>query len=658
MLQKEFSDAGGDSQELMNAASEKVNASNKLKQLGDRADAPSDSYYFNQLDEDINEITTANSKISQLLFRKTDDAAKSASKSADDVAGASAVSKADDTFRESGQKLVDAQTKLDEGYKSGMSESELGKLEEARDAAKREFSDAGGDSQELMNAASEKVNASNKLKQLGDRADAPSDSYYFNQLDEDINEITTANNKIDQLLEKTDGAAKFASKSADDVAGASAVSKADDTFRESGQKLVDAQTKLDEGYKSGMSESELGKLEEARDAAKSASKSADDVAGAAGDSVSKSLFRKLINKDSVILTIADKATSRKVDFPTTSNDSSDDTTKDTSSNTSGDTTKDTSSNTSGDTTKGTSSNTSDDTTKGTSSNTSDDTTGYTPSGTHANSQFRKSGDEDSTSSTTAPPSTTSTTAPPSTTSTTAPPSTSSTTAPPSTSSTTAPSSTTSTTAPPSTTSTPSSSQTPSSTILTPKNNSNSEQVHTGGGYSSSGGYTGTGDYNPDTSTATPNATPSTPGTPETVTPGNTSKLTDEELASIKNVIDNSKTHTTTIPKSNTPINSNTKSGGGGSSVIPIAAGLTAAAAAGLGAKAYLDRKNNNDNGSSDEINTDEWTGDDAVDIQYDGSSDTNAGENVLDADDDYSYQPAEETEKYDARSSDELADLQ
>ena len=209
-----------------------------------------------------------------------------------------------------------------------------------------------------------------------------------------------------------------------------------------------------------------------------------------------------------------------------------------------------------------------------------------------------------------------------------------------------------------TTSTPSSSQTPSSTILTPKNNSNSEQVHTGGGYSSSGGYTGTGDYNPDTSTATSNATPATPGTPETVTPGNTSKLTDEELASIKNVIDNSKTHTTTIPKSNTPINSNTKSGGGGSSVIPIAAGLTAAAAAGLGAKAYLDRKNNNDNGSSDEINTDEWTGDDAVDIQYDGSSDTNAGENVLDADDDYSYQPAEETEKYDARSSDELADLQ
>ena len=207
-----------------------------------------------------------------------------------------------------------------------------------------------------------------------------------------------------------------------------------------------------------------------------------------------------------------------------------------------------------------------------------------------------------------------------------------------------------------TTSTPSSSQTPSSTILTPKNNSNSEQVHTGGGYSSSGGYTGTGDYNPDTSTATSNATPATPGTHETVTPGNTSKLTDEELASIKNVIDNSKTHTTTIPKSNTPINSNTKSGGGGSSVIPIAAGLTAAAAAGLGAKAYLDRKNNNDNGSSDEINTDEWTGDESVDIKYDDSSDNQ--EATLDADDDYTYQSSDENEKYDAKANNELTDLQ
>ena len=226
---------------------------------------------------------------------------------------------------------------------------------------------------------------------------------------------------------------------------------------------------------------------------------------------------------------------------------------------------------------------------------------------------------------------------------------STTTAPPSTTSTTVSPSTTSTTAP-----TPSTSQTTSTTILTPKNNSNSSssQVHTGGGYSSSSGYTGTGDYNSDTS----NATPSTPSTPETMAPGNTSKLSDEELTSIKNVIDNSKIHTTTIPKSNTPISSDTKSGGGGSSVIPISAGLTAAAAAGLGAKAYLDRKNNNDNGSSDEINTDEWTGDESVDIKYDDSSDNQ--EATLDADDDYTYQSSDENEKYDAKANNELTDLQ
>ena len=131
---------------------------------------------------------------------------------------------------------------------------------------------------------------------------------------------------------------------------------------------------------------------------------------------------------------------------------------------------------------------------------------------------------------------------------------------------------------------------------------------------------------------------------------------DDGTTSIEDVIKGSKY--TKIPTSSKPIT--TTSSSGSSAVIPIAAGLSAAAAAGIGAKAYMDRKRNNDNGEDDEdeFDTDEWTGDDAVDIQYDDSSDTNAGENVLDADDDYSYQPAEETEKYDARSSDELADLQ
>ena len=40
-------------------------------------------------------------------------------------------------------------------------------------------------------------------------------------------------------------------------------------------------------------------------------------------------------------------------------------------------------------------------------------------------------------------------------------------------------------------------------------------------------------------------------------------------------------------------------------IIPVAAGLSAAAAAGLGAKAYLDRKENNDNGEEDDWQTDD-----------------------------------------------------
>ena len=462
-----------------------------------------------------------------------DDAASAVSK-ADDAANAaddaaSAVSKADDTFRESGQKLVDAQTKLDEGYKSGMSESELGKLEEARDAAKREFSDAGGDSQELMNAASEKVNASRKLQELGD-------------------------SKISQLLEKTDGTAK------------------------------------------------------------SASKSADDVAGAAGDSASKSLFRKLINKDSVILTIADKATSRKVDFPTTSNDS-----KSNTSTSSPETTSPTTS--------------SPETTSPTTSSpktTSPTTTQPAPTSTASQPAPAPTASQPAPTSAASQPTPTSTTS-----QTTAPPSTTSTTAPPSTPSTTA-SSTTST---PITTS----SVTAAPSIVS----KNSSTIHTGGRYSGTGGYTGTGDY-----TGTNSETGITNGVTDDIS--DKTSVLDDNITSIEDVIKGS--NYTKIPTSSKPVI--TTSSSRTSAAIPISAAASAAAAAGIGAKAYLDRKNNNDNGSSDEINTDEWTGDDAVDIQYDDSSDTNAGENVLDADDDYSYQPAEDTEKYDARSSDELADLQ
>ena len=132
----------------------------------------------------------------------------------------------------------------------------------------------------------------------------------------------------------------------------------------------------------------------------------------------------------------------------------------------------------------------------------------------------------------------------------------------------------------------------------------------------------------------------------------------EGTTSIEDVIKGSKV--TKVPTSPSPVTT-TSSSSGSSAVIPIAAGLSAAAAAGIGAKAYMDRKHNNDNGEDNEdeneFNTDEWSGDDSVDIQYD--EDTANGENYLDDDDDYSYKATSNNEeKYETRSSEELADLQ
>ena len=201
---------------------------------------------------------------------------------------------------------------------------------------------------------------------------------------------------------------------------------------------------------------------------------------------------------------------------------------------------------------------------------------------------------------------------------------------------------------------------PTTSITTPPSNTGNEAttgstntIHTGGGYTGSGGYTSgqqntTGDM---TDGIIDGAVDGTTGTDSSITGALT-----EGTTSIEDVIKGSKV--TKIPTSPSPVTT-TSSSSGSSAVIPIAAGLSAAAAAGIGAKAYMDRKHNNDNGEDDEdeFDTDEWSGDDSVDIQYD--EDTANGENYLDDDDDYSYQATSNNEeKYDARSSEELADLQ
>lgn len=109
-----------------------------------------------------------------------------------------------------------------------------------------------------------------------------------------------------------------------------------------------------------------------------------------------------------------------------------------------------------------------------------------------------------------------------------------------------------------------------------------------------------------------------------------------------------------IPTSTTPIQTNPTSSGG-NAFIPIAAGLSAAAAAGIGAKAYMDRKHNNDNGEEEDDFSEEWSDDYSDDnsITINENSADNQSESLLE--DDYTYT---EPEKYGARNNEELADLQ
>ena len=105
---------------------------------------------------------------------------------------------------------------------------------------------------------------------------------------------------------------------------------------------------------------------------------------------------------------------------------------------------------------------------------------------------------------------------------------------------------------------------------------------------------------------------------------------------------------TKIPESSVPIQQKTKSTG--NAVIPVAAGISAAAAAGIGAKAYMDHKNNST--SDDEIDTEDWSEDDSLLEIEENDSNTNE---ELSSEDEYSYQ--QETEKYSTRDTSEITEM-
>jgi len=119
-------------------------------------------------------------------------------------------------------------------------------------------------------------------------------------------------------------------------------------------------------------------------------------------------------------------------------------------------------------------------------------------------------------------------------------------------------------------------------------------------------------------------------------------LKDNASNSIEDIIKNGRY--VNIPTSSVPIQPTSMSKG--NSVIPVTAGLSAAAAAGIGAKAYIDNKNNN----YDEIDTEEWNEDDNL-LEIDENEDKEQS-----SEDEYDYE--EETEKYGARNNEEILDLQ
>ena len=113
---------------------------------------------------------------------------------------------------------------------------------------------------------------------------------------------------------------------------------------------------------------------------------------------------------------------------------------------------------------------------------------------------------------------------------------------------------------------------------------------------------------------------------------------------------------TNIPTSASPITTTTTTGSK-KSIIPVIAGLGSAAVAGIGTKAFLDKKEE----SSEEVedfDTDEWTEDEQIDMEYNEAMDEDR--DYLDPSDEIAYQEGEEepTESYEAVNRSELASMQ
>lgn len=113
-----------------------------------------------------------------------------------------------------------------------------------------------------------------------------------------------------------------------------------------------------------------------------------------------------------------------------------------------------------------------------------------------------------------------------------------------------------------------------------------------------------------------------------------------------------------LPTSSRPTTTTTQptTSSKGNSVIPVLAGLSAAAAAGIGAKAYMDRKKNNDNESEEEFKSEDWSDNNDINIEYQEPVKQEA--ETLEFDDVNDNYEVETPEKYGAKTHQELEDLQ
>ena len=106
--------------------------------------------------------------------------------------------------------------------------------------------------------------------------------------------------------------------------------------------------------------------------------------------------------------------------------------------------------------------------------------------------------------------------------------------------------------------------------------------------------------------------------PSTITTGTKDIVSSEVLDTFGNVsgslsdISGSKTN---IPTSSSPILSS-DGGSSNSKLVPLGAGLGAASLAGIGAKAYLDKREKSEEDEEDELETEEWASQDDMEIDY------------------------------------------